>query len=181
MRDSKVKTEALDEGNCGIARSRGEEAGVKAAGPRTGTGYEAGDWDEWAGPHEVLLSESSVKPGVVPRKSRPLPGETCPPHGRKAGPGGGNTVGVRTGVSSGHSSAGNEPGVRGGIAPFRKAPEGLTLARRTKPMESAETAASSQLVLPLGEPSGADVAAETDRGKGQLWDRILEPANLNEA
>lgn len=180
MQDSKTKRKALDEGNCGIARSRGKEAVVKAAGPRTGTGYEAGDWDEWASYHEVLLSESAVKPGVVSRKSPPLPRETCPPYSRQTGPGGGNTGGERTGVSSGHSSAGNEPGVRDGLS-FRKDPEGLTHARRTKPKVSAETAASSQLVLPLGEPSGADVTAEKDCGQSELWDRILEPANLNEA
>ena len=41
MQDTKVKTKALDKGNCGIARSRGKEAGVKATSPRTETGYEA--------------------------------------------------------------------------------------------------------------------------------------------
>jgi RNA-directed DNA polymerase len=48
-------------------------------------------------------------------------------------------------------------------------------------MESAETVASSQLALPLGEAIGAGVTAEKDRGKSELWDRILEPANLNQA
>ena len=55
-----------------------KRAGVKAASSRTGTGYEAGDMDELAPHNEVLVSVSQVKPGVVPRKSRPLPGEACP-------------------------------------------------------------------------------------------------------
>jgi hypothetical protein len=37
----KVKTKALDESNCGAARHRGKEAGVKPASSRTETDYEA--------------------------------------------------------------------------------------------------------------------------------------------
>ena len=84
MQETKVKTKALDESNCGAARRRGKEAGVKAASSRTGTGCEAGDMDELAPHHEVQVSMSQVKPGVVPRKSRPLPGETCPAGVRSA-------------------------------------------------------------------------------------------------
>src|SRR5471032_2959040 len=105
MQDTKVKTEALDESNCDAARRRGKEAGVKAASPRTETGCEAGDADESAPHDEVPVSVSQVKPGVVPRKSRPLPGETCPVGGaareRGAGTVTGNRHGERTGVSSG--------------------------------------------------------------------------------
>ena len=70
-----VKTKALDEGNCGAVRRRGKEAGVKAASSRIETDYEAGDADELAPHNEVPVSASQVKSGVVPRKSRPLPGD----------------------------------------------------------------------------------------------------------
>ena len=45
--------------------------------PRIETGYEAGDADELVPHNEVPVSASQVKPGVVLRKSHPLPGETC--------------------------------------------------------------------------------------------------------
>ena len=66
-------------------------------------------------PHnEVLVSMSQVKPGVVPRKSRPLPGETCPAgvrvRERSNGTVTGNSHGERTGVSRGRSSAGKRAG-----------------------------------------------------------------------
>ncbi|MEO5960688.1 MAG: group II intron reverse transcriptase/maturase, partial [Opitutaceae bacterium] len=89
------------------------------------------------------------------------------------------------GVSRGRSSAGNEPGV--GDHPVwdaLKGPDGLTHARRTKPIGTAETAAACQLELALqGDDSGLarTRAAETDRGQGEAWDRILSPENLNEA
>jgi len=115
MQDTKHKVKALDKGNCGVARPRGKEAGVKAMSPRTETGYEAGDADELARQSEVPVSASQVKPGVVLRKFTSLPGETCPPGGpaRKRGAVTirGNTGGQRTGVSRGRSSAGYEPGV----------------------------------------------------------------------
>ena len=66
----KVKVKALDEGNCGAARSRGKEAVVKPTRPRTETGYEAGDADELAPHSEVRVSASQVKPRVVSGKSR---------------------------------------------------------------------------------------------------------------
>ena len=133
-----MKVKALDESNCGAARSRGKEAGVKAASPRTETGYEAGGADELAPQSEVLVSATQVKPGVVPRKSRPLPGEACPIRNtareRSCGTARGNTGGERTGVSRGRSSArSHEPGV--GVYLLQgapKAPEGLTPARRTE-------------------------------------------------
>jgi RNA-directed DNA polymerase len=191
MQDTKVKTEALDESNCDAARRRGKEAGVKAASPRTETGCEAGDADESAPHDEVPVSVSQVKPGVVPRKSRPLPGETCPVGGaareRGAGTVTGNRHGERTGVSSGRSSARrHEPGVSDHLqwgAP--KAPEGLTSARRTKLIGTAETAAACQLELALvaGPEAVRTRAAETDCGQGEseLWPRILSPANLDAA
>ena len=130
-----MRTKALDEGNCAAARPGGKEAGVKTTSPRTETGCEAGDADELAPHSEVRVSASQVKPGVVSRKSHPLPGETCPA-GAAAGAQSavaGNSGGQRTGVSRGRSSTGNELGVgvhlpRGAL----KGPEGLTHARRTK-------------------------------------------------
>lgn len=188
MQDTKGKTKALDKGNCGIARSRGKEAGVKATSPRTETGYEAGDADELARQSEVPVSASQVKPGVVLRKFTPLPGETCGagrrPRERSGGTGTGNRGGEPAGVSSGRSSAGNEPGVgdhlKWGVP---KVPDGLTHARRTKLIGTAETAASFQLELALNadSPSERERAAEKDRGRGELGERILSPANLQEA
>src|ERR1019366_306996 len=111
MQETKTKVKALDEGNCDVARRRGKEAGVKAASSRSGTGCEAGDVDELAPHNEVPVSASQVKPGVVPRKSHPLPGETCPagcpPRERRADTVTGNRDGERTGVSSGRSNAGH--------------------------------------------------------------------------
>jgi len=190
MQDTKVKTKALDKGNCGAARHRGKEAGVKATSPRTGTGYEAGDADKFARQNEVRVSASQVKPGVVLRKSHPLPGEACPSGGgareRVRRTDRGNTGGGRAGVSRGHSSAGYEPGV--GVHPEWGAPnepEGLTHARRTELIGSVATAAACQLELALhGDGSGLarSPAAETDGAQvSELWAGILSPANLNEA
>ena len=67
-----MKVKALDEGNCGTARPRGKEAGVKAASPRTETGCEAGGADEWAPHHEVRVSAPQVKPGGCAAKVTPL-------------------------------------------------------------------------------------------------------------
>jgi len=129
-----MRTKALDEGNCAAARPGGKEAGVKTTSPRTETGCEAGDADELAPHSEVRVSASQVKPGVVSRKSPPLPGETSAWADRATGR---NWRRQRCrpcrGVSRGRSSAGNEPGVgvhlpRGAL----KGPDGLTHVRRTK-------------------------------------------------
>ena len=169
-----MKVKALDEGNCGAARSRGKEAGVKAASPRTETGCEAGGADEFARQNEVPVSATQVKSGVVPRKSRPLPGEACPIRSaareRRRSTARSNTSGERTGVSRGRSSArSHEPGV--GVYPPQgalKAPEGLTTARRTEPSGTAETAATCQLELALvAGPGARSRAAETDRGQSE--------------
>jgi hypothetical protein len=55
--------------------------------------------------------------------------------------------------------------------------------RRTKLIGTAETAASFQLELALNADSAEErgPAAETDRGQGELWERVLGPENLNEA
>ena len=110
-----VKTKALDKGNCGVARLRGKEAGVKPTSLRTETGYEAGGADELARQSEVLVSASQVKPEVVLGKFTSLPGEACLVSGRARKRGTdtirGNTGGKQTGVSRGRSSAGYEPGV----------------------------------------------------------------------
>ena len=191
MQDTQEKTKALDQGNCGVARRRGKEAGVKPTSPRTGTGYEAGDADELVPHNEVLgVSASQVKPGVVWGKFTFLPGEACPPGGgarervRSTAPSNGG--GERAGVSRGRSSARYEPGV--GVHPPQgalKAPDGLTPARRTELIGSVATAATCQLELALhGVGSGLvrSSAAETDGAQvSELWAGILSPANLNEA
>jgi hypothetical protein len=103
MQDTKVKTKALDKGNCAAARLGGKEAGVKPTSPRTETGYEAGDVDELARQSEVPVSASQVKPGVVLGKFTPLPGEACGagrrPRKRSGGTVTGNRGGERAGVS----------------------------------------------------------------------------------
>jgi RNA-directed DNA polymerase len=55
--------------------------------------------------------------------------------------------------------------------------------RRTKLIGTAETAPTCQLELTLNvdAESVRSGAAEKDRGQGELWERILSPANLNEA
>jgi RNA-directed DNA polymerase len=183
-----MKIKAVDKGNCGIARSRGKEAGVKTTSPRTGTGSEAGDADELVPHNEVRVSASQVKPGVVSGKFTPLPGETCAagrrPHGRANGTVTGNSHGEPAGVSRGHSSAGYEPGVGVHLKwGALKAPDGLTHARRTKLIGTAETAAAFQRELAFNADSSSERerAAETDRGQGEPWERILSPANLQEA
>jgi hypothetical protein len=85
MQDTKMKVKALDESNCGAARHGGKEAGVKAASPRTETGCEAGGADEFARQNEVPVSATQVKSGVVPRKSRPLPGDGAKRRGPAVG------------------------------------------------------------------------------------------------
>ena len=164
MQDTKMKVKALDKSNCAAVRLGGKEAGVKAMSPRTETGYEAGDADELVPHNEVLVSASQVKSGVVWRKFTPLPGETCPVSGlaRKRGSDTdrGNTGGERTGVSRGRSSAGYEPAVGVHLKwGALKVPEGLTLARRTELIRTAETATTCQL-SELVRPC----AAEKDRG-----------------
>jgi hypothetical protein len=167
-----MRTKALDEGNCAAARPGGKEAGVKATSPRTETGCEAGDADELAPHSEVRVSASQVKPGVVSRKSHPLPGETSAWADRATGR---DWRRQRCrpcrGVSRGRSSAGNEPGVgvhlpRGAL----KGPEGLTHARRTKLIGTAETAATFLLELALAPALQRErsQAAEKDRGQGEL-------------
>ena len=110
-----MKIKALDKSNCGVARPRGKEARVKATSLRTETGYEAGGVDKLAPQSEVQVSTPKVKPGVVLRKSHPLPGETCaasrPSRGRSNGTVMGNHDGEPAGVSRGRSSAGYELGV----------------------------------------------------------------------
>ena len=145
--------------------------------------------DELAPHNEVQVSMSQVKPGVVPRKSRPLPGETCPAGVRVrehlSGTVIGDSDGERAGVSRGRSSAGNEPGVSDHLKwGALKAPEGLTHARRTKPNRTAETAAAFQLELSfMSDGCGTErpPAAEKDCGQSETWERILSPENLDAA
>ena len=55
--------------------------------------------------------------------------------------------------------------------------------QRTKLIGTVETAASFQLELALNADSAEErgPAAETARGQGELWARVLSPENLNEA
>jgi len=97
----------------------------------------------------------------------------------------GDRRGERAGVSRGRSSAGNEPGVSDGSpqSPL-KAPEGLTHARRTELIRTAETAGSFQLEMALDAKSSHErnQAAEKDRSrKGEQWERVLSPENINAA
>src|SRR5664280_1127525 len=164
-----------NQSNRAAARPGGKEAGVKAASPRTETGCEAGDADELAPHSEVRVSASQVKPGVVSRKSHPLPGETCvaghSSQGRMDGTDTGNRDGEPAGVSRGRSSTGNEPGVgvhlpRGAL----KGPDGLTHVQRTKLIGTAETAAAFPLELALAPALQRErsQAAEQDCGQGAL-------------
>jgi hypothetical protein len=161
-----MRTNALDEGNRAAARPGGKEAGVKTTSPRTETGSEAGDADELAPHSEVRVSASQVKPGVVSRKSHPLPGETSAWADRATGR---DWRRQRCrpcrGVSRGRSSAGNEPGVRVHLPRGAlKGLEGLTHVRRAKLIGTAETAAASWLATtPYGRANpGRTQAAEKD-------------------
>jgi hypothetical protein len=178
MQDTKHKVKALDKSNCAAARLGGKEAGVKAMSPRTETGYEAGDADELVPHNEVPVSASQVKSGVVWRKFTSLPGETCPASGsaRKRGADTvrGNTGGKRTGVSRGRSSAGYEPAV--GVHSkwgALKVPDGLTLARRTELIRTAETATACQ----LSSWCGGVRRRKTVVFEGIDRDRLLLPPN----
>ncbi|MFT3867616.1 MAG: group II intron reverse transcriptase/maturase [Nibricoccus sp.] len=96
----------------------------------------------------------------------------------------GNRVGERAAVSRSRSSAGNEPGVSERLPQGSpKAPEGLTHARRTEPIGTAETAGCFQLELALDAKSGHErsLAAEKDRSHSEQWERVLSPANINAA
>ncbi len=104
--------------------------------------------------------------------------QTCPAgrpsRGRSNGTVAGNGDGGPAGVSSGRSNAGNEPGVGVHLQwGALKDPDGLTHARRTKLIGTAETAAAFQLELALpsaGASSERPRAAEKDRGhRGDRW------------
>ena len=185
MRES--KHQALDEGNCGVARHRGKEAGVKTASPRTGTCCEADGADELAPHNEIPDSVPEVKRGAVQGRFTGLLREACPTGAAACArsTGGGNAAGERAGVSRGRSSAGHEPGVGSrSPEPDLNGPEGLTQARRTELVGTAETAASLPPTMkPTGGVGGQRTpAAEKDCGQDEeLWQRIWSPENLNAA
>ena len=168
MRESNYN--AVDKGNCGVARRRGKEAGVKTASPRTGTCSEAGDTDELAQHNEVRDSLSSVKHGVVPGRFTHLLGETSAGAVRATGR---DWRWQRRrpcrGVSRGHSSAGYEPGVGSrSPEPDPNGPEGLPHARRTElEGRTVNRGRLTQAMTPTGRawqwrlPSG-----ETDTARG---------------
>jgi hypothetical protein len=126
---------------------------------------------------------------LVSGKTRPLPRETCAASSRlfeqPADTATGNRVGERAGVSRSRGSAGNEPGVSAGPPQDPpKAPEGLTHARRTELIGTAETAGCFQLEMALdaGSSHERSQAAEKDRSrKGEQWERVLSPENINAA
>ena len=159
------KAKALDEGNCGIARSCGEEAVVKAASPRTETCCEAADAGKLA-PHSVARdSASEVKHGVVQLEFVLLPGEICLPGGPRVADSAaaGNGGGAQAEVSRGRSSA--QAG-----------------ARRPELVKGGETAPVSQAASPQGGAGlGRTGAAEKDPAQGELMERILAPENMREA
>jgi RNA-directed DNA polymerase len=183
MQESKY--EALGEGNCGAARRGGKEAGAKTASPRTETRSEADGRDELAPHGEIPDSLPQVKRGVVQGKFTRLLGEACRTGRPQADSAvAGNGGGQAAGVSRGRSSAGHEPGVGDQAqAPEPNGPEGLTHARRTELVGTAETAASlPPAVKPTGGVGGQRTrAAETDRGQEETWQRIWSPENLNAA
>jgi hypothetical protein len=95
------KLKALDERNCGIARSRGKEAVVKTASPRTEKCFEAGDRGEVAPHSETQDSRSQVRRGVAQLEFVLLPGEICLPGGpRHAGSAVAGNVGGEQAVPS---------------------------------------------------------------------------------
>ncbi|MBK8477092.1 MAG: group II intron reverse transcriptase/maturase [Opitutaceae bacterium] len=138
-------------------------------------------------PHNAIQdSVSQVKHGVVPGRFTALLGETCPTGAarRARSTDDDNAVGERAGVSRGRSSAGHEPGVeRRSPGPDSNGPEGLTQARRTKLVGTAETAASLPPTLkPTGGVGGQRTpAAEKDRDQEERWQRIWSSENLNAA
>ena len=168
MRES--KTQALDEGNCGVARRRGKEAVVKTASPRTETCREADGGDELAQHSEVQDSLPEVKHGVVQRRFTPLLGEISVRSLR---------VTVRNlrwqrrrpdgEVSRGRSSAGHEPGVeRRSPVPDSNEPEGLTHARRTELKgRTVNRSSLTQAMTPTGRAwQWRLLSGETDTARG---------------
>ncbi len=148
---------------------------------------EAGDTGKLAPHNGAPDSVSQVKHGVVPGRFTGLLGEACPTSAaaRARSTEGGNALGQRAGVSRGRSSAGHEPGVGDQAqAPEPNGPDGLTQARRTKLVGTAETAASLPPTMkPTGGVGGQRTpAAEKDCGQeDERWQRIWSPENLNAA
>jgi len=114
----KTVAEALDEINCGTARNRGEEDGIKAVSRRTEIAYiypagggKAEEADEGAQQAEVRGCASTVNAAVVQRKCVFLSGEICPT-GRPALVGSawaGNSTCDWAEVSRSHSRSGSRP------------------------------------------------------------------------
>ena len=102
--------EALDRGNCGVARCRGKEAEVKTVSRRTETSSQADGAGELAPHSEARCSTPEVKGAVVQTELMSLLREICPPS-PMATSGAVSSNGVREGaeVSRGRSTGGNEP------------------------------------------------------------------------
>ena len=58
-------TKILEKGNCGTARNHGEEACIKAVGPRTETAYKAVSSGKVAQRTEALSLDDTVNTGMV--------------------------------------------------------------------------------------------------------------------
>ena len=111
--------QALDQGNCGIARSRGKEAEVKPVSRRTEMPYKADGADELAKHSEVRCSAPEVNGAVVPGPFTFLLREICSwgsPETAGTAASNGRWLGAE--VSRGRSTEGHEPDT--------KTPEGLT-------------------------------------------------------
>jgi len=118
--------EALDRGNCGIARSRGKEAAVKPVSRRTEMPYKADGAGKLAQHSNAQCSPPEVNGAVAQAEFTSLLREICSPS-PAAGSGAASSNGGRAGaeVSRGRSTESNEPGAD--YRPVKtKRPDGLT-------------------------------------------------------
>jgi hypothetical protein len=118
--------EALDRGNCGIARSRGKEAAVKPVSRRTEMPFKADGAGKLAQHSDARRSPPEVNGAVAQAEFTSLLREICPP-GSATGSGAPSSNGGREGaeVSRGRGTKSNEPGAD--YRPVKtKKPDGLT-------------------------------------------------------
>ena len=117
--------QALDQGNCEIARSRGKEAEVKPVSRRTEMPYKADGADELAKHSKVRCSAPEVNGAVVPGPFTSLLREICSrgsPATAGAAASNGRCLGAE--VSRGRSTG--RPTARDPRPVQTKRPEGLT-------------------------------------------------------
>ena len=104
--------EALDKGNCGIARFRGKEATVKPVSRRTEMPFQADGAGKLAQHSDTRCSAPEVNGAVAQAEFASLLREICPPGSVPlTGSGAASSNGRRAGaeVSRGRSTEGNEP------------------------------------------------------------------------